>query len=242
MRVIELLARMHEPRCVSAEVAGRGMSVLGKDQILAAFAHAEHKFCFGYQLLMAKYLRDETARDFLREYASAWGEQFALSDTAVKAVQYVVDMVTDVPLPAQQKRIRSLHRRYMRSQFAFTRTIEQANELAMAQGEGINSKEARALRISKVNEVRRSNRCPRCNGTGEIGRMQKTPCPECEGTGRLRATLWHLIQSLGVSEDTFKHELNAVVVQFEQHCYTEMSNAEQAMKERLRAEMDESVM
>lgn len=241
MRVIELLARMHEPRCISAEVVVRGAAVLSKEQILAAFARAEHQYCFGYQLLMAKFLRDNKARDFIREYVSAWAEQFELSDLAAQALHYVVDMVTDIPLPAQQKRIRSLHNRYMRSQFAFTRAIDQANNLAASQGEPLNSKEARALRVSKINEVRRSTCCPRCRGTGEIGRVQKCACPECEGAGRLRATVAHLVKSLNVSEDVFKRELNAVTVQFEQHCYAEMSNAEQAMKERLRAEMDESV-
>lgn len=238
MRVIELLARMHEPRCISAEVVVRGTAVLSKEQILAAFARAEHQYCFGYQLLMAKFLRDKKARDFIREYVSAWAEQFELSDLAAQALHYVVDMVTDIPLPAQQKRIRSLHNRYMRSQFAFTRAIERANNITESQGEPLNSKEARALRVSKINEVRRSTCCPRCRGTGEIGRVQKYACPECEGQGRLKATVWHLVQSLGIPQTQFVQELSAVTTQFEQHCHEEMYAAEQAIKLRLKAEVE----
>lgn len=238
MKAIELLIRMHEPKCVSAETESRGRAVITKEQILAALVQAEAQYGFGYHLLMVKYLQDVHSKTLVASYARAWAQRYQLSEQAAQALQYVADMVTDVPLPAQLKRLNSLRNRYMRSHFTFTKPLEAANKLAAEQGIAPNSPPARELRISKLNEARKSNLCPRCRGTGEIGRVQKVVCPECHGEGRLKATIAHLVKSLGVSDAVFKRELNAVVVQFEQHCYAEMSNAEQAIKTRLRAEAE----
>lgn len=237
MRVIELLIRMHEPRCVSAEVSSRGKATITKDQILAALAKAEDKYGFGYHLLMIKYLQDSHSKKLVSQYIQVWAKRYSLSEQAIQALQYVADMVTDIPLPCQQKRLQSLRNRYMRSQFAFTKPLEEVNQLAKEHGLPLNGKEVRQLRIHKLNEARKTNICPRCRGTGEIGRVQKTFCPECEGEGRLRATLVHLIKSLGVDERTFRRDFNAIVTQFEQHCYTEMHNAEQEIKEKIKAEV-----
>lgn len=238
MRVIELLIRIHEPRCVSVEVSPRGKAIIDREQILAALANAEEQHTLGYHLLMVKHLQDKQSRDFINRFVLAWADRHQLSDQAKQALGYVVDMITDVPLPAQQKRLASLRHRYMRSHFAYLKPLEQANKQAQLANIEPNSKDARQLRILKLDQSRKSTLCPRCRGTGEIGRTQKRPCPECDGKGRLVATIGALIKSLNVAESVFRQELNAAVTQFEQHCYTEMSNAEQVIKERLRSEID----
>ena len=235
-KVIELLIKMGDPKCVSVEAISRGESVLHKEQIIAAFAQAENTYPFGYHMLLVKYRRDEQSRRFASLYVAEWCNEIVGDNHATQALDYVVDMVADIPLPAQQKRLRALKNRYLRSQFAYTKDIEQANKTAQVCGLSSNSKEARQLRIAALNGLRKSTICPRCCGTGEIGRVQKRPCPECDGKGRLTADVGHLIKSLGCTEEYFKTHLNALVTQFEQHCYIEMSNAENLIKNRLKNE------
>ena len=62
---IELLIKLHDPKCVSIETAGRGgVALLYKEQIICAFAQAESKYMLGYHLLMSKY-RQQTYADSL---------------------------------------------------------------------------------------------------------------------------------------------------------------------------------
>lgn len=58
--VIEQLIKMHDPRCVSAESlnVGRGRASLTREQILGAFAAAQHQHSVGFDLLMTKYRSD----------------------------------------------------------------------------------------------------------------------------------------------------------------------------------------
>lgn len=67
----------------------------------------------------------------------------------------------------------------------------------------------------------------------------KRECPECHGKGQLRANIYHLIKSIDCTEAYFKRYLNALVVDFEQHCYEEMSGAERVIKQRLNKEISD---
>lgn len=237
---IELLVKLHNPKCVSAETAGRGgKSLLYKEQIVFAFAQAEKEFMFGYHLLMCKYRQDPFSREFVNSYAESWCEECGLTEHATEALSYVVDMVCDLPLPSQLKHLNALRKRYLRSQYAHLSVIDKANKIAEENGLPPNSVEARQLRIRELNEVRKSNVCPRCRGTGEVGRVQKRECPECKGKGKLRANIYHLMKSIDCTEAYFKRYLNALVVDFERHCYEEMSGAEDMIKKRLRSELSE---
>ncbi|OBX02215.1 hypothetical protein [Gallibacterium genomosp. 1] len=233
-RSIELLVKMFDPRCVSAESIARGHSTLYKEQILAAFAQAEKAAFVGYHLLLLKYRFDQSSKDYLTKYIDLWlAEKGVKDDFAVKALNYVIDRLADIPLPTQYKRLNALRRRYLRSQYSFTKDIDIANQEA---GPDKNSKEARELRINVIKEMRKSNICPRCHGTGEIGREQKRVCPSCEGKGRLIATNDHLIYSIGCSGEYFRCYLHALVVEFEQFAQIQMSEAESIIKQRLKAE------
>lgn len=234
-RSIELLVKMFDPRCVSAESIARGHSTLYKEQILAAFAQAEKAAFVGYHLLLLKYRFDQSSKDYLTKYIDLWlAEKGVKDDFAVKALNYVVDRLADIPLPTQYKRLNALRRRYLRSQYAYTKDIDIANQEA---GQDKNSKEARELRINVIKEMKKSNICPRCHGTGEIGRDQKRICPACEGKGRLIATNDHLIYSIGCGGEYFMRYLHALVVEFEQFAQIQMSEAENIIKQRLKAEI-----
>ncbi|MBN6069426.1 hypothetical protein HYE54_12020 [Aggregatibacter actinomycetemcomitans] len=235
---IELLVKLHNPKCVSAETAGRGgKSQLYKEQIVFAFAQAEKEFMVGYHLLMCKYRQDPLSREFVNNYVESWLEENGFLEHAMEALSYVVDMVCDLPLPSQIKHMNCLRKRYLRSQYVHLAVIDKANKAAEENRLSPNSAEARQLRIRELNEVRKSNTCPRCRGTGEVGRVQKRECPECKGKGKLRANIYHLMKSTGCTEVYFKRYLNALVVDFERHCYEEMSGAEDVIKKQLRSEL-----
>lgn len=237
---IELLVKLHDPKCVSAETTGRGgQARLYKEQIIFAFSQAESEFMLGYHLLMSKYRQDQFSRQFVDSYVESWCEEFGCPEHSIEALKYVVDIVCDLPLPSQLKHIRALRKRYLRSQYAYIPAVEKAHRIAMENGLPLNSVEARQLRIRELNDLRKSNTCPRCRGTGEIGRVQKHECPECNGRGQLKATIYHLMKSIDCTEAYFKRYLNALVVKFEQHCYEEMSGAERVVGQCLRKELAE---
>ena len=237
---IELLVKLHNPKCVSAETAGRGgKALLYQDQIIFAFSRAEEEFMFGYHLLMCKYRQDPFSRAFVNSYVESWCEERGLPEHSAEAMSYVIDMVCDLPLPSQLKHIRALRKRYLRSQYAYLPTIEKVNRMAEENDLPLNSAEARQLRIREITELRKSNICPRCRGTGKVGRVQKRECPECHGKGQLRADIYHLMKSIDCTEAYFKRYLYALVVDFERHCYEEMSSAEDVIKQQLKSELSE---
>lgn len=237
---IELLVKLHNPKCVSIETAGRGgVALLYKEQIICAFAQAENQYMLGYHLLMSKYRQEKSSREFVDSYVDAWCEEFGCPEHSKDALKYIVDMVCDLPLPSQLRHIKALRKRYLRSQYAHLSALDKANKMAEENGLSVNSVEARQLRIRELNDLRKSNTCPRCRGTGEIGRVQKHECPECQGKGQLKANIYHLMKSIDCTEAYFKRYLNALVVKFEQHCYEEMSCAENVIKQYLKKELQQ---
>ncbi|OBX09591.1 hypothetical protein QV08_01230 [Gallibacterium salpingitidis] len=237
-REIELLVKMFEPRCVSFEAVAHCNGNLHKDQIIAAFAKAERQHWLGYQMLSLKYKLDNDAKHKLAQYIDLYLKDKNISDHyAAKALNLVVDMLADIPLPTQHKRLSSLRRRYLRSQFAYTKEIDKANKIAEQAGIDRNSKDGRTLKINAINEMKRTNICPRCHGTGEIGREQKRSCPSCEGKGRLIATVDHLIYAIGCSKEHFDLYLKHIILEFTSKLQYEMSDAESLIKQRLRAEI-----
>ena len=125
---IELLVKLHNPKCVSVETAGRGcVALLYKEQIICAFAQAENKYMLGYHLLMSKYRQEKSSREFVDSYVDAWCEEFGHPKHASEALKYVVDMVCDLPLPSQLRHIKALRKRYLRSQYAHLSALDRAN-------------------------------------------------------------------------------------------------------------------
>lgn len=237
---IELLVKLHNPKCVSVETVGRGgAALLYQDQIICAFAKAESEYMFGYHLLMCKYRQDPFSREFVNSYIESWCEDRGFPEHSAEAMKCVVDKVCDLPLPSQIKHIKALRKRYLRSQYAYLPTIEKVNKIAEENGLSINGAEARQLRVREINELRKSNTCPRCRGTGVVGRVQKRECPECRGKGQLRANIYHLMKSIDCTEAYFKRYLLALVVDFERHCYEDMSGAESVIKQRLNKEISD---
>lgn len=229
MRAIELLIKMIHPKCMSIETTSRGFGSLGRDQIISLLSSAEKESPLGYHLLFSKHASDSDSRKTISEYIK---ELFPSATESEKAgLNYVVDIISDIPLPTQVKHLKSLRSRHLRSQFSHIKTAERAINIAEENNFEKNSLEARQIRIREFNDLRKSNRCPHCRGTGEIGKVQKTQCPSCEGKGRLIASI-SMIKTL-VDCDESK------LCEFEQLCYREMSKAEIAIKERLRKEIEE---
>ncbi|HDR1218015.1 TPA: hypothetical protein QB285_000733 [Pasteurella multocida] len=229
MRAIELLIKMIHPKCVSIETSIRGFGNLGRDQIISLLNCAEKESPLGYHLLFAKYAGDSDSRKAISECINQLFPNATESEKT--GLNYVVDIISDIPLPTQIKHLKSLRNRHLRSQFSHVKAAERASKIVEENNLEKNSLEARQIRIREFNDLRKSNMCPRCRGTGEIGKVQKTQCPSCGGKGRLIASI-SMIKTL-VDCDESK------LVEFEQFCYREMSNAEIAIKERLRKEIEE---
>ena len=111
---IEQLIRMHDPRCVSAESmnVGRGRAFLTREQILGAFAAAQHQHSVGFDLLMTKYRNDFKAEQRLRSAINEWVHQRPHPKRAVAACQLALSIVLERNLPAQVSHLASLFRRY----------------------------------------------------------------------------------------------------------------------------------
>lgn len=105
---------MHDPRCVSAESlnVGRGRASLTREQILGAFAAAQHQHSVGFDLLMTKYRNDFKAEQRLRVAINEWGHQQPHPEHAVAACQLALSIVLERNLPAQVSHLASLFRRY----------------------------------------------------------------------------------------------------------------------------------
>ena len=89
---IELLIKLHNPKCVSVETAGRGgVALLYKEQIICAFAQAENKYMLGYHLLMSKYRQEKSSREFVDSYVDAWCEEFGCPEHSKEALKYIVE-------------------------------------------------------------------------------------------------------------------------------------------------------
>ncbi|MEE4485687.1 TIGR02642 family protein [Serratia ficaria] len=111
---IEQLIKMHDPRCVSAESmnVGRGRASLTREQILGAFAAAQHQHSVGLDLLMTKYRNDYKAEQRLRAAINEWVHQRPHPERAVAACQLALSIVLERNLPAQVAHLASLFRRY----------------------------------------------------------------------------------------------------------------------------------
>jgi len=68
---------------------------------------------------------------------------------------------------------------------------------------------------------------------GESVECKNVNGPECRGKGQLRANIYHLMKSIDCTEAYFKRYLLALVVDFERHCYEDMSGAERVIKQSL---------
>ncbi|WP_101774960.1 hypothetical protein [Pasteurella oralis] len=229
MRAIELLINMIHPKCASIEIKNRWFGGLEREQIISIINQAERGSILGYHLLFAKYTNDSDSRKAISECINQMYP--SLTESEKTGLNYVVDIISNIPLPTQIKHLKSLRNRHLRSQFSHIKAAERANKIVKENNLEKNSIEARQIRIREFNDLRKSNMCPRCRGTGEIGRVQKTQCPSCSGKGRLIANI-NMIRKL-VDCDESK------LIEFEQLCYREMSKAETAIKDRLKKEIED---
>ncbi|HDR1352395.1 TPA: hypothetical protein QB476_002320 [Pasteurella multocida] len=229
MRAIELLIKIMHPKHIDIEKTSRGFCGLDRDQIISLLNQAEKESVLGYHLLFTKYAGDSDSRKIISEYINQLFSDATESEKT--GLNYVVDIISDIPLPTQIKRLKSFRNQHLRSKFSHIEAAKRASKIAKENSLEKNSLEARQIRIREFNDLRKSNMCPRCRGTGEIGRVQKTQCPSCEGRGRLIANI-SMIKKL-VDCDESK------LIEFEQLCYREMSKAETAIKDRLKKEIED---
>ena len=221
---IEQLIKMHDPRCMSIESlnVGRGQGILSKDQIVGAFASAQHQHAVGFDLLMAKYRHDIQAEQRIRVAIAVWVRNKSSRPLSMQVCQLSLLMVLERNLPAQIDDVVKLLRRYSAKagqtrkntdglrteikQLERQRCRDRAtDEEYQRVGEQIEDLAARieaeraVLRNWSQQHAIHSNVCPRCNGTGKTLRPAIAICNECGGGGRITATFEHLRKSLAIT-------------------------------------------
>lgn len=214
-RSIELLARMHEVRSVTAEARGR--QTLTGDVILAVFGRVRHKLPTGMDLLMAKYVHDAQAADRLITVMSTWLDDKPLQrkDLAMALSCVALNVFCDKPVASQHRQLSALWRKYSEQAkrsdrlvkrwqekiknlqrdviFCSTMTAKERLRTSVNELESLIIKER--LRIDNYArcQSRTSSTCPRCNGTGTtINGM----CPSCGGHGMFVPTVDNVRQHL----------------------------------------------
>jgi len=221
--VIEQLIKMHDPRCVSAESmnVGRGRASLTREQILGAFAAAQHQHSVGLDLLMTKYRSDFKAEQRLRAAINEWVHQRPHPERAAAACQLALSIVLERNLPAQISHLASLLRRYgprtaqtrkniealqseikaldkRRCQVQISDTVYVEAGLEITDLNTRIERERAALRAWSERHAATTNICPRCSGTGRTVRPHPVECEECGGKGKIPANMEHLRNSMRI--------------------------------------------
>ncbi|MBW5896055.1 hypothetical protein IM881_06220 [Pectobacterium brasiliense] len=264
---IEQLIKMHDPRCMSIESlnVGRGRAVLSKEQILAAFATAQHHHSVGFDLLMAKYRHDSQAEQRIRAAISNWVSSRTHSIHSNPACQLALSMVLERNLPAQIDHIAGLLRRYG-AKAAQSRKNTDALRAEINQLERQRCREkvshadyiSAGIEITELNErigherkalrewsdlqAAQLNVCPRCNGTGKTLRPAIAVCNECGGNGHIAATFEHLRKSLAIMGAVIAAGEWPQYLDLVKRCmrwlYVEESQAVSTLSERIHNEID----
>ncbi|MNG55954.1 hypothetical protein D3C79_140260 [compost metagenome] len=263
---LEQLIKMHDPRCVSAESmnVGRGRASLTREQILGAFAAAQHQHSVGLDLLMTKYRNDFKAEQRLRTAINSWVHQRPHPERAVAVCQLALSIVLERNLPAQVAHLASLFRRYGPRTAQTRKNIEalqleiKALDKRRCQAQisdavyveaGLEitdlnmriERERAALRAWSERHAATTNICPRCSGTGLTARPHPVECEECGGKGKIPANMEHLRKSMriigaAVEPGDWVNQYAELVKQCLNWLHVEESNAAQVLFERIQAE------
>ncbi|MGF1727055.1 TIGR02642 family protein [Photobacterium nomapromontoriensis] len=262
-RAIELLARMHEVRSVTADERGR--QTLTGDVILAVFGRVQHKMPLGMDLLMAKYVHDAHAAGRIVDNVTQWvsDEPIKRKDLAIALGCVAFDVFCDKPVASQHRQLTALWRKYSDqakrsnklvkrwqcqvknlqreldlcdTKSAHVRTVNQINEI-----EALIIKEHRRLDEYAQCQGRTYSVCPRCAGTGIYAVAQ---CPSCIGHGVLAPTVDNVRQHLRhiglgrVSEKLWSIELKPWFEKCLGRMYVESGDAARMLSEELHNEKD----
>ncbi|AUY11152.1 hypothetical protein [Aeromonas sp. ASNIH2] len=158
---IELLIKLHAPKAVSIEAesqrAGRSAEAVGREEVLAALAHADRLHPVGVMVLRARHLGDGVA---LRQLVGSYPPS---------AVMSAAELRSD---PERLLRLYKRHHPYGR------REAKRARELELL-GDHDNAARVRALIVSRCERDTQGGHCPACSGTGELTKPKPHACPHC---------------------------------------------------------------
>ncbi|WP_033645909.1 TIGR02642 family protein [Serratia marcescens] len=263
---IEQLIKMHDPRCVSAESMniGRGRASLTREQILGAFAAAQHQHSVGLDLLLTKYRNDYKAEQRLRAAINEWVHQRPHPERATAACQLALSIVLERNLPAQMAHFSSLFRRYGPRAARTRKNIEALQSEIKALEKRRNQaqitdieyhevgfeitditkrieRERAALRAWTEQHAATTNTCPRCSGSGRMVRPHPIECEECGGKGKIPANMEHLRKSMRIIGATVKSgdlasQYSDLVKQCMDWLYVEETNVTTHLNDRINQE------
>lgn len=263
-RAIELFARMHEVRSVTADERGR--QTLTGDVILAVFGKVQHKMPLGMDLLMAKYVHDAPAANRIIDVMATWlnNESLKRKDLAMALSCVALDVFCDKPVASQKRQLAALWRKYSDQAKRSNRLIKGWQVKIKRLQRNIDACETHAAEerlLSAINELEaliikdrrrideyaqsqslKSLTCPRCSGTGLI--LNTGECPSCNGHGlfipsvdNIRQHLRHI--GLGrVSDKLWENELKPWFEKCLSKLYVKSSDATKMLSNFLYNESD----
>ena len=160
---IEFLSRLFEPMAVSIESSSsrgsRNADSIGRCEILAALAAAEHRSPDGADCIKARCMGDQHAMKRL------------LAKFPENAVLSAIGMLTN------QQKLLSLYKRY--NPYG-RREAKRARELELI-GKQELAEQVRQRIAERCLRDTQGGICPACNGTGELQKPKPHTCPNCRG-------------------------------------------------------------
>ncbi|EMF02960.1 hypothetical protein F518_24616 [Serratia marcescens VGH107] len=243
---------------------GRGRASLTREQILGAFAAAQHQHSVGLDLLLTKYRNDYKAEQRLRAAINEWVHQRPHPERATAACQLALSIVLERNLPAQMAHFSSLFRRYGPRAARTRKNIEALQSEIKALEKRRNQaqitdieyhevgfeitditkrieRERAALRAWTEQHAATTNTCPRCSGSGRMVRPHPIECEECGGKGKIPANMEHLRKSMRIIGATVKSgdlasQYSDLVKQCMDWLYVEETNVTTHLNDRINQE------
>ncbi|AWK83839.1 TIGR02642 family protein [Photobacterium damselae] len=266
-RAVELLARMHEVRSITADEHGR-QTITG-DVVIAVFGKVQHEMPFGMDLLMAKYVHDTPAFNRLvdRITVSVQDEPLKRKDLAIALGCVALDVFCDKPVASQQRQLTSLWRKYSEQakqshklvkrwecqlknierelDYCETKSAEERINARISDIESLIIKERRRLNEYAQRQGLSKSICPRCSGTGFT---QTTQCLSCDGKGSFTPTLDNIRQHLRhiglarISDKLWNSELKPWFDECLTMMYREAGEATRKLSTQLTKEKSNSII
>ena len=201
---IERVLRLFSSR--SCLVSGTTKGSVGNqtDEIIWALQKASHNNPLGLQYLMADYLNDKAATQYLHSHFERL--------VGIEVAPYAVSFLLQRPLPEQLNSLVSVHPYYIKERRRAAKVLSQAD---LADDEDINHKRLKAeqegilqaARSRCLEDILSNGRCPKCQGTGKRIRLGRE-CEQCSGSGRIVLDRAVMARKFGVE---IKHKVDRAI-------------------------------
>lgn len=193
--MLEMYLKLHAARTVSTEPRGKLHGKLGRDEILAAGAHAGKLHPMGHEMVLAED-GDERAIKSLLAWAAG-----VLPELAEDLIAVALERPTSRQLTSLIKNHDPRYDRARRQAAKLNALATHAEKKGQITEAERYRQQARQVLADADAHSRRTiistGKCPRCRGTGQAIRAVVGTCPACNGAGAVLPTMAHIKQRYG---------------------------------------------